>query len=92
MTVQLEIPEAALEMIEAAAIGYGWQPTITNNQGEPVQNPQSAIERILVEAISNIRSVAINTIAQRKAEVARAQTVEELTAITSAWIESLGAT
>lgn len=91
MTVNLDIPDAALEIIAAAAAGYGWQPTITNDAGEVVTNPQTALERILIETINTIRQVAINTIAQQRAAAVRQQTTEELTQITNDWIESLGA-
>ena len=89
-TVTITIPDEALPMVESAAKGFGWQPQITDQNGQLVDNPQSALQRILVEAISMTKNVAINQVAQSRAEIARAQAVSEMTAIANAWLNALG--
>lgn len=89
-TVTISIPDEAMPMVEAAAKGFGWQAQIVGQNGELVDNPQSALQRILVEAISMVKSVAINQVAQQRAERARQETVVEMTDIANAWLMSLG--
>lgn len=89
-TVTIVIPDEALPMVEAAARGFGWQPQLTNESGVLIDNPQSALQRILVEAISMTKNVAINQIAQSRAEIARAQAVAEMTAVANSWLATLG--
>lgn len=86
--VQLPIPAAAMPMITAAARAYGWTPQIVTPQGE-IDNPQSALEKILQVSIEMVRENAINIMAQQAADTARLQTRQELTTVVEDWFRLL---
>ncbi len=86
--VQLPIPAAAMPMIEAAAKAYGWTPKLATPQGE-IDNPQSALERILQASIEMVRENAINIMAQQAADAAKLQTRQELNGVVEDWFKLL---
>lgn len=83
--VQIPIPAAAMPMIEAAARAYGWTPKLVTPDGE-IDNPQSALGRILQASIEMVRENAINIMAQQAADAARLQTRQELLVIVTDWL------
>ena len=88
-TVTISIPDEALEMVEAAAKGFGWQSQVADGNGQMVANPQSALQCILVQSINMVKSVAINQIAAQRAAAERVRTVDEMTVIANAWLTTL---
>lgn len=86
--VQLPIPVVAMPMIEAAARAYGWTAKVATPEGE-VDNPQSALERILEVSIRQVQENAISMISQQKADEAREATRAELNTVVTDWLALL---
>lgn len=86
----LVIPILALPMIEAAAKQYGWQKQVAGPKGDMIDNPQSALAKILIETINLVRNLAINRLAAERAETERQRAVSEMTEVANIWLASLG--
>lgn len=81
----VRIPDEAMPLVEQAALSDGWRPTITNEQGETVANPEVPLLRTLLMTIRMIRERAIDTQAPPAEAAARAIVVDAVDTIINDW-------
>lgn len=88
-TVQVIVPDEVMPLIAYAAKADGWQATVLDGAGNPVENPESAFERLFAITVRMATSQAINMMAQEEAEKARKKVTEEMQAKALAWMEAM---
>lgn len=82
---EVKIPVAVVPLLEYAAKADGWQPRLPD--GSP--NPESAAARIFANTVRQATSLAINALAAERANDARQQAVNEMTALSQQWLAAM---
>lgn len=74
-----------MPLVEMTARSDGWTPTIVNEQGEVVANPEVPLLRTLLMTIRMIRERAIDTQAPAAEAAARATITEAVDTVIDDW-------
>ena len=80
-TIEVVFTDDVRDLLVYAAKADGWRPQIVNEEGNLVDNPQTAITRSLRTALDAIFNQAIVALAAERAESARHQAINEVQAL-----------
>ena len=86
---EVRIPAAVAPLLRYAAMADGWQPTITDESGQQVENPESAAERLFANTVRQATALAINALAAERANQARQAAIQEMTALSQQWLAAM---
>lgn len=86
---EVKIPVAVLPLIEYAARADGWQPRVTDGQGNLIDNPEGAAERLFANTVRQATAMAINALAAERANEVRQTTINEMTALSQQWLAAM---
>lgn len=86
---EIKIPAAVMEMVAYGAKANGWQQQVTGDDGNPMDNPISAVQFVLLQTIQQLTPLAINAMAAERANEARLAAVEHMTALRDQWLASM---
>lgn len=79
--IEVTFTDDVYDLFVYAAEADGWRPQIYNEQGNLVDNPQSAISRTLRTALDTIFNQAMAGLSSKRAEIARQQAISEVQAL-----------
>ena len=82
----VKIPETVVPLIEYAAKAQGWRPTVADANGQPIDNPTSAIAHVFTMVVQVIKGNAINAYANEEAEKARQKVVQQMELAANEWL------
>lgn len=86
---EVKIPAAVAPLIEYAARADGWQQRVPDGQGNLIDNPESAAERLFANTVRQATAMAINALAAERANEVRQATVAEMTALSQQWLAAM---
>lgn len=86
---EVRIPKDVLPLLRYAAMADGWTPTVTDETGQQIDNPESAAERLFANTVRQATGLAINALAAERANEARLAAIQEMTALSQQWLMAM---
>lgn len=81
----VKIPVAVMPLVENAAKANGWSPTVADENGQQVTNPESAYERLFGMFLEQVVGPAVNQASAEAYNRVRQEIATEFQAMKETW-------
>lgn len=85
----VKIPVAVMPLVESAAKANGWAPTVADENGQQVANPESAYERLFGMFLEQVVGPAINQASAEAYNRVRQEIAAEMQGMKETWRQAM---